>query len=110
MLSEIARAQQRRLIAPLLACDEAGGDVKALFERHLVLRRQLLDIGETGHAKAEQARWSVTIAPDQQPDHWLPTGKVSHFELTLRAYLPDDGGKGNFTADQLPTITREDCA
>ena len=70
----------------------------------------LYSIGSAGLPSAEQGRWSVTIAPDQQPDHWLPTGRVAHFELTLRAYLPDDGGNGNFTRDQLPAITREDCA
>jgi hypothetical protein len=32
------------------------------------------------------------------------------FELTMRAYLPADRGKGDFTAKQLPRITRERCA
>lgn len=70
----------------------------------------IYSVGSAGLPSAEQARWNVAIAPDQQPGHWLPTGKIAHFELTLRAYRPDDGGKGNFTLDQLPTITREDCA
>jgi hypothetical protein len=67
-------------------------------------------VGSAGLPSSEQARWTVILAPDPQPGNWLPTGKVSHFELTLRAYLPDDGGKGNFTRAQLPVITREACA
>lgn len=59
---------------------------------------------------AEQARWTVVVAPDRQPGHWLPTGKIEHFELTLRTYLPADGGRGNLTRTQLPLITREACA
>jgi hypothetical protein len=70
----------------------------------------IYSIGSAGLPSAEQAHWSVSVAPDRQPDHWLPTGGKQRFELTLRVYLPDDGGKGNFTRDQLPTITREDCA
>ena len=84
-----------------------------LYDRdgYLVANRPgIYSFGSAGLPSAEQAHWAVTIAPDQQPDHWLPTGHAAHFELTLRAYLPDDGGKGNFTKDQLPTITREDCA
>jgi len=70
----------------------------------------LYSVGSAGLPSAEQAHWMVTVAPDQQPGHWLPTGRVARFELTLRAYLPDDRGKGNFTKEQLPVITREDCA
>ena len=58
----------------------------------------------------EQARWSLVVAPDRQPGHWLPTGRIDHFELTLRTYLPADGGRGNLTRAQLPVITREACA
>jgi len=70
----------------------------------------IYSVGSAGLPSAEQAHWSVSVAPDRQPDHWLPTDGKQRFELTLRAYLPDDGGKGNFTRDQLPTITRENCA
>ena len=80
-------------------------------EGYLVANKPgLYSIGSAGLPSAEQANWTVIVAPDQQPDHWLPTGGIARFELTLRAYLPDDGGKGNFSKDQLPTITREDCA
>lgn len=59
---------------------------------------------------AEQGRWSIVVAPDRQPGHWLPTGGIDHFELTLRTYLPADGGRGNLSRAQLPAITRESCA
>lgn len=58
----------------------------------------------------EQARWAIVVAPDRQAGHWLPTGRIDHFELTLRTYLPADGGRGNLTRAQLPAITQEACA
>ncbi|CAN5535096.1 DUF1214 domain-containing protein [soil metagenome] len=58
----------------------------------------------------EQSGWTAMVAPVQQPGHWLPTGGIDHFELTLRAYLPADGGKGNFERSQLPIITKQGCA
>jgi len=70
----------------------------------------IYSVGSAGLPAAEQARWTVMLAPDPQPAHWLPTGGAGHFELTMRAYLPDDGGKANLTRAQLPTITREACA
>ena len=70
----------------------------------------IYSMGSAGLPSSEQAHWTVVLAPDPQPGNWLPTGNVAHFELTLRAYLPDDGGKGNFTRAQLPVITREACA
>lgn len=57
----------------------------------------------------EAARWAITVAPAEQAGHWLPTGRIDRFELTLRAYLPDDGGIGSMTRDQLPSIVREGC-
>ena len=60
---------------------------------------------------AEQRRWTILVAPTRQPGRWLPTvGKADAFALTLRAYLPADGGKGNFTAAELPSIRKEGCA
>jgi hypothetical protein len=70
----------------------------------------IYSVGSAALPSSEQAHWTVIAAPDQQPGHWLPTGKAGRFELTLRSYLPDDGGKGNFTVHQLPSITREACA
>jgi hypothetical protein len=70
----------------------------------------VFSVGSAGLPSPEQAHWQVVIAPDRQPGHWLPNGRIARFELTLRAYLPDDGGKRNFTRAELPTITREACA
>lgn len=55
------------------------------------------------------ARWAIAVAPAEQAAPWLPTGRVDRFELTLRTYLPTDGGVGNLTRDQLPSIVREGC-
>ena len=55
------------------------------------------------------AKWDVIVAPAQQAGLWLPTGRIDRFELTLRAYLPSDGGVGNMTRDQLPSIVKEAC-
>ena len=67
-------------------------------------------VGSAGLPLSEQAHWTVVVAPQRQAGHWLPTGGIERFELTLRAYLPDDGGKGNFTQAQLPSIVRGACA
>ncbi|MES2989143.1 MAG: DUF1214 domain-containing protein [Pseudomonadota bacterium] len=61
-------------------------------------------------AIAEQANWAIVAAPEPQDGHWLPTGGAAHFELTLRAYLPEGAGKRDFTRDELPRIVREGCA
>lgn len=66
-------------------------------------------LGSAGLPAGEAAQWTAVAAPDRQPGHWLPTGGIDRFELTLRTYLPADGGRGNFTAAQLPRIVREDC-
>ncbi|WP_375248574.1 DUF1214 domain-containing protein [Sphingomonas sp.] len=58
---------------------------------------------------AEQARWTVLVAPDRQPGHWLPTAGQEHFDLTLRTYLPDNAGRTSPARDQLPSIRREAC-
>ena len=73
-------------------------------------RPGVYSVGSAGLPASEQTRWTVVVAPDRQSGHWLPTGRIGRFELTLRAYLPDDGGKGNFTRTQLPSIVREACA
>ncbi|GAA0321544.1 DUF1214 domain-containing protein [Sphingomonas oligophenolica] len=70
----------------------------------------IYSVGSAALPSSEQAHWTIIVAPDPQPGNWLPTGRAGRFELTLRAYRPDDGGKGNFTRAQLPKITREVCA
>jgi len=69
----------------------------------------IYSFGSAGLPSSEQAHWTITASPDRQTGHWLPTGGIDRFELTLRAYLPDDGGKGNFTRAQLPGIVRKAC-
>jgi len=66
-------------------------------------------IGSAALRPDEQVRWNVAVAPNKQPGNWLPSGNIDHFELTLRVYLPADGGSGNLERTQLPAITREAC-
>ncbi|MGN6818871.1 MAG: DUF1214 domain-containing protein [Sphingomonas sp.] len=54
-------------------------------------------------------KWEIVVAPAEQAGAWLPTGRIDRFELTLRAYLPDDGGVGAMTREQLPSIVKEGC-
>lgn len=71
----------------------------------------IFSIGNMTMPPAEQTRWTILVSPTQQPGRWLPTaGTKDAFALTLRAYLPADGGKGNFTAAELPSIRKEGCA
>ena len=57
----------------------------------------------------ERGAWTVAIAPAPQPGHWLPSGGGERFELTLRIYLPADGGRTNPARAQLPRIERIGC-
>ncbi len=70
----------------------------------------IYSIGSASLPPAEGAHWAVAIAPSRQAGRWLPSGGVHRFQLTLRAYLPQDGGKGDLTRAQLPVIAREGCA
>lgn len=70
----------------------------------------IYSVGSIALPPAEAKGWTVIAAPGRQPGHWLPTGGIDRFELTLRAYLPGDGGRGDFSAEQLPSIVREGCA
>ena len=69
----------------------------------------IYSVGSVALPAPEQANWTVVVAPTVQPGHWLPSGGKGRFALTLRAYLPSDGGRGNFTVAQLPHIMREGC-
>ncbi|MBA4047000.1 MAG: hypothetical protein C0476_00500 [Sphingomonas sp.] len=71
---------------------------------------EIYSIGSAGLPDSEQMAWQVAIGPERVAGHWLPTSGIARFELTLRAYLPTDGGRGNFTAAQLPRLTRMGCA
>jgi len=61
-------------------------------------------------AADERDRWTIGVAPDRQPGHWLPTGGIDAFALTLRAYLPPDGGRGAPPRSALPSIVKAGCA
>lgn len=69
----------------------------------------IYSVGSIALPDVEQAAWTVMVAPAQAAGHWLPTGGAGRFELTLRTYLPDDAGRTNLTATQLPHIIRESC-
>jgi hypothetical protein len=58
---------------------------------------------------AERGAWTVAVAAGRQPGHWLPSGGIDRFELTLRVYLPADGGRGNLPRMSLPRIERLGC-
>lgn len=53
--------------------------------------------------------WTITVAPDEAPGQWLPTGGVPKFDLTLRAYHPHGGLFDNPAGAKLPTIERGAC-
>lgn len=84
-----------------------------LYDRdgYLVANRpETYSVGSAAIAPAERGAWEVAIAPVPQPGRWLPTGGIERFELTLRVYLPADGGRGNLPRARLPRIQRLDCA
>jgi hypothetical protein len=60
-------------------------------------------------APAERAGWTIVVAPDRQPGHWLPTRSIDRFELTLRTYLPPGGGQDTPAREALPRIVKADC-
>lgn len=70
----------------------------------------IYSVNSAALAPAEAGKWEVRIGGDRGPGHWLPVGSDEPFELTLRAYLPADHGRGDFTAAQLPHIERLQCA
>lgn len=71
----------------------------------------IFSIGNMAMSPPEQGRWTILVAPSRQPGRWLPTGGAAQpIALMLRAYLPADGGRGNFTAAELPSIRKEGCA
>lgn len=67
-------------------------------------------VGSAALPPAERRGWTIIASPDRSAGHWLPTGGIDRFELTLRVYLPEDEGRSNPPADRLPRIARIDCA
>ena len=59
---------------------------------------------------SERTGWTVEVSPQRQAGHWLPTGRLPQIALTLRTYLPPDGGRTNPASATLPSITKEHCA
>jgi hypothetical protein len=97
-----------------IAGGEAGGAwwSLTLYGRDGFLVRNAANIWSVGSASlppAERQGWTILAAPDPQPGRWLPTGGIDRFELTLRVYLPADGGSGSLKREQLPRIERIAC-
>jgi hypothetical protein len=67
-------------------------------------------VGSAAMSPTERKAWTILAGPDRQPGHWLPTGRVERFDLTLRVYLPEDGGGSNLPRERLPSIERQSCA
>ena len=66
-------------------------------------------VGSAALPAAERRSWTILAAPGPQPGRWLPTGGIERFELTLRSYLPEDGGGSNLPRERLPRIERLGC-
>ena len=66
-------------------------------------------VGSASMDPAGRKAWAIRIAPDRQQGRWLPTGGVERFDLTLRVYLPEDGGRSNLPREKLPRIERLGC-
>lgn len=66
-------------------------------------------VGSASMDPAERKSWTIQVAPDRQEGRWLPTGGVERFDLTLRIYLPEDGGRSNLSRGRLPRIGRLGC-
>ncbi len=72
-------------------------------------RANIWSVGSAAMPGAERRGWTIYAAPEPQPGRWLPTGGIERFELTLRIYLPADGGGGSLKREQLPRIERIGC-
>lgn len=70
----------------------------------------VFSVASAALASAERAAWTITVAPDRQPGHWLPTGGIERFDLTLRTYLPPGAGRTTPPREVLPRIAKESCA
>ena len=54
-------------------------------------------------------RWTVTVGPHAAGRNTLLSPNSTSFALTLRLYLPDDGGRGDPPRAVLPSIAKEGC-
>ena len=85
----------------LTAYDADGYLIPNAAHRYSLMGSAFPDGGKAG--------WSIAFAPTRRPGAWLPSGAVPHPQLTLRTYLPSDGGSGNPGVGTLPRIVREAC-
>ena len=69
----------------------------------------IYSVGSAGMAPGERRAWTILAAPDPQPGRWLPTGGLDRFNLTLRVYLPADGGKADLPRERLPRVEKQSC-
>lgn len=60
-------------------------------------------------AVRQSDHWSIAVAPHPAGETTLPTTGSTSFALTLRLYLPDDGGRGDPPLAILPHIVKEGC-
>lgn len=67
-------------------------------------------VGGNAPARDAAGNWSFTVSPDTKEGVWLPTGKTPKFDLTLRAYHPQEALLDNPAKAKLPTIKKEACA
>ena len=54
--------------------------------------------------------FAIAIAPSARAGNWLPTGGVDHIILVLRLYDTPVGAGASVTREQVPAISRLDCA
>ena len=72
-------------------------------------RADIWSVGSAALPESERRGWTILASPVPEQGHWLPTGGIGRFEITLRSYLPADAGRGNLARDRLPRIERLGC-
>lgn len=80
-----------------------------LYDRDGYLARNAAGIFSVESAAVRERPWRIAVAPIARAGHWLPTGGLDRFDLTLRTYLPPNAGRGDPPRAGLPTITKEAC-
>ena len=96
----------------------SGGELPAAWWSLTLFDREGYLVGDGPYSiegaalpAADQRNWSVTVSPTAAGKGlWLPTDNVDRFELTLRLYLPANGGTADLARATLPSIVREACA
>jgi hypothetical protein len=96
----------------------AGGDAGGAWfsltlydpDGYLVANKAgIYSAGSAAMSPAERGAWTILAAPQPQPGRWLPTAGLERFNLTLRVYLPADGGRANLSRERLPRIDKLGC-